>query len=149
MDVQGFRFHDAPIQWALEPVDCKLASCATLLAKFLEEWSYDQKPLAWARNPVDKDGRPYYEPITDWIVAPYRRNFRLVIERQFGEMFGPHPVRLYYESWQIPGELAWIAICQIRAMWHSDDRMLLAVQEAVNAGELYQSEKTAETLVLL
>lgn len=147
MDLQGFLFPDSPWKWQFATADYKVASLQQLLQKFEDEYNYDEKPLAFARDPVNKEGRPYYATTTNWIVLPYRRGFYFTIERN--GMFGPHACRLYYKSWQADGEIAWVAICQVSAMWHSDERMLAAFTEAINSDELYQSPKTAATIVIL
>lgn len=151
MELQDFGFEGAPLHWSLELTDPRYASLQQLLEKFMEEWSWGKKPLGWVQNPETKDGQPYFADGTnnDYIVAPYRKNFYIVIERSLGEIFGPHIARLMYRSWQVSGEISWVAVCQIEAMWHSDERMLKALTTAIDSGELYQSLKTAETIVLL
>ena len=149
IDLRGFRFADAPVQWVLSPADPKVATLQSLLEKFMEEWQWGKKPLGWARDPVNKKGDPLLNPCANWIVAPYRRDFYITIGRSFNEIFGPHAVRLMYRPWQLESDCVWVAVCQIRAMWHSDKRLLEAMLMAIDAGELFQSKETADTIVIL
>lgn len=159
MDLSGFRFDSSLWRWTLEPVDLRVTSLQTLLATFTEDWKYDYHPILLRqpdgtngyliRDPADKNGEPYYDPLTNWIYLQYRRGFYITIERQYREIFGPHPARLFYRSWQQPGEIIWVGICQVSAMWHSDERMFKGLQESVNEGGFYQSPKTAETIIVL
>jgi hypothetical protein len=149
MIVQGFRYDDSPAGcWELS-TDYKFTSLQQLLAKFYEEWQWSPDFLGWARDPVNKDGQPEFDPVTNWIVAPCRRRFYITIERQFKEMFGPHPMRLMYRSDQVDNEICWVAICQLNGMWHSDERIKAAAIDAINTKQLYQSERTAQELILV
>lgn len=152
IDIQGFKFEDSPAaRWTLEPVDLKYTTLGKLLRKFYREYKWDKKPLGWARNPINKNtGDPYFDPNTNpnVIVAPFRKGFYIVIFEAFRNMFGPHVVRLMYRSNQLDGDDVWVAICQINAMWHGDDRMLAALQEAISTKEFFQSIKSYEQIVI-
>lgn len=149
IDVQGFRYPDAPGRWMLEIADEKVTSLQLLLAKFRVEWKWRRgKPLAIARDPVNSEGKGFYDPLTNWIVMPYTGQFYFVIERKLRDLYGPHAARLYYKSYQIE-QTWWVAICQLQALWHSDIKMLAALQDAVRGDELYQSEETQQTIVTL
>lgn len=159
MDLRGFRFDNAPWQWSLQPADCKVASLAHLFRRWKEDVAYNSCPLLLKqpdksnayllRDPLNADGKPYYDPCTNWVVIAYRQNFYIVIEKQYHEMFGPHPARLFYRSYQLEDEICWVAIAQLNFMWYSDEKLLIAVREAIQAEEFYQSERTGETIVIL
>lgn len=146
--LQGFKYADAPTCWELVPVDPPVTSLQLLLQKFYAEWRWHHKPLGWVRNPENKAGDLYYGPHADVIVVPCRCSFYFVLERQFNEIFGPHTMTLFYKSQYTDNELAWVAICQIHGLWHSDERMLASFLAALKSKELYQSEKTASIVVL-
>ena len=146
-DLQGFKFFNAPMRWVLEAKEPEVTTLGQLLKRFMEEWEWGKKPLGWARNPLAPDGTPFYGDVVDVVVAPYRKNFYVVIERAFNDLFGPHCVRVFYKSHQIKDDVVWVAICQICCMWHSDEKLQAAMIEAIDAGELYQSEKTAAEIV--
>lgn len=147
ISVEGFRYADSHITWELVRQDYEVISCAQLLQKFRKEWRwFIKKPMAWARDPVDRTGEPMFSVNLEVIVAAYPKNFHIVIERT--DMFGPHPARLYYRSTQVDNEIAWVAICQVEGMWHSDDRMLKGLNHAIRNKELFQSQKSAELIVI-
>lgn len=147
LDVGGFKFTNAPIRWELVPTPPKVTTCLKLLRKFRPEWRWFQKPIAFARNP-EKNGVPLFSTHSDVIICVYPKGYYIKIERYGNEIFGPHPCILYYRSDQAKGEIAWLAICQIEAMWHSDERMLIALNRAIKNKELWQSETTAQTIVI-
>jgi len=143
----GFKFSDSPAAWwELSPAMLSVVSCARLLRQFYREARWWRIPAGWNRNP-EKEGVPIYGPI-DTIIVLYGRNFHIAIERYGEEIFGPHPCRLYYRSQQVEGESAWVGICQITAMWHSDERMLAALNCEIRNRDIWQSEATATTAVL-
>ncbi len=148
IDIGGFKFADAPIRWELVPRDYEVISCLALLRKFRQEWRWFKKPIAWARNP-EKDGVPMLSQcLSDVIISIYPKGFYIRIDRLGNEIFGPHPAKLYYRADQKKGEVAWVAIVQIEAMWHSDDRMLAALNHGIKNKQLWQSDQTAETYVI-
>lgn len=145
--------------WELQQADLRVSTVGKLFARFMDEWAYDSSPLLMTmpdttrgyvlRNPENKWGQRYFDANTDWSVIAFRQRFHITIERQYREVFGPHPARIMYRSWQLEGELIWVAIAQLNFMWHSDERLLASLQEALKAGEFYQSEKTAETVIFV
>lgn len=139
LDVGGFKYDDSHVRWELQPQLQEVVSCFKLLREFRCEWRWWIKPKAWIRNYVSN---------ADSILVLYGKNFYIKIERYCNEIFGPHPCILYYKSWQDKTEVAWIAICQIEAMWHSDKRMLKALNHAIRNRELWQSNQTAATIVI-
>lgn len=147
LDVGGFKFDDAPARWALQPADLEYISGIKLLRQFRAEARWWRKPAAWLRNP-EKNGISIYGD-NDIIIAVYGKNFHITIERYGNEQFGPHPCRLYYRSYQVRGEMAWVGIVQIEAFWHSDERMLKALNHEIKNRRFYQSDKTATTPVLV
>lgn len=146
IELQGFKFADSPIHWELVPVDAPVRSLANRLARFTDNWKEDSIPKVWARNPENKDGQKLF--FGEVILVMFSDGFHIVIDKA-SNMFGPHAARLMYRSDHVEGEVAWVAICQLSAMWHSDDKMLAALQESINAGELWQSEETAKQVVFL
>lgn len=148
MEIRPFRFEEAPLSWQLGLVDPQYTSLQKLLQKFMEEWEWGKKPLGWAYDPENAEGRSFMDQKYKWIVAPYRRNFYITIEKCFDNIFGPHTVRLMYKSWQVRGEFVWVAICQIHARWYNEDQMVEELIKSVDAGEFYQSEKTSKQIVL-
>lgn len=148
MEIQPFRFDGSPVHWELALVDPQYTTPFKLLAKFLEEWEWGKKPLGWAYDPSTEEGRPYMDPKYKWIIAPYRKNFYISIEKAYDNIFGPHSVRLMYRSWQVKGEIVWVAICQIHGRWWNEENMQESMIAAIDAGELYQSIKTSKQIVL-
>lgn len=148
LDVAGFKFDDSEAaRWELVPADMQVTTPAVLLRQFRKEWRWwIKKPVAWVRNPEDREGHSIYG--TDVIVVVYPRNFYIVIERYHREIFGPHPARLFYRSWQVLEETAWIAICQLQIMWHSDERMFKALTHEIRNRNFWHSEATAKEIVL-
>lgn len=149
LDLGGFKFADSQAaRWELVPVDPEYTTGLKLLRRFNIEARWWRKPMAWCRNPERKDGIAIFGS-KDVILVLYGKNFHITIERYGTEIFGPHPCRLYYRSHQSYGEVAWVAICQIEAMWHSDERMLKALNTEIKNRRLWQSDQTSETIVLL
>ena len=144
LELWGFKFPDAPTKWVLEKVDPEFITLGRLLAKFYENLSYDPEPLKWVRDPLTPEGNPYYGDAV--IVVLYPRNFYIVIEKQFGELYGPHAARLFYRSYTTK-EIFWIAIVQITEMFHSDERLKLSLASELAAKNLYQCNVTAEIIV--
>lgn len=147
LPLQGFRFHDAPIKWELAPVDYQMISLGNLLKRFYGTFDKDiesYRPLAFVRNPTQRNGEPAY--VNDVIVVPYRRNFRIVIEKE--GIFGPHATYLYYSSEQLAGEVAWVATLQITGMYYDDQVILDELTCAIRLRQLYHSEKSAEQIVI-
>ncbi len=147
MTVQPFRFPNAPAHWILAPSDTK--SIGQLLSEFYDGFYPDElqpfKPLGWALDP-EKDGERIFGKLGSFICAPYRRGYYVVIEKAFGELFGPHAVRLMYKSYQL-GEPIWVAILQISAPFTIQERMENELREAIRTRQFFQSEQTAETQV--
>lgn len=147
LDMGGFKFEDSTAgRWALVAVEPELTSCAALLRKFRAEAGWWRKPMVWARNPEGRDGVPMFGN-QDIIVVLYGKHFYIAIERN--DMFGPHACRLYYRSYQFVKEIAWIAITQIEGMWHSDERLLKALNHEIRNRKFWQSKATAATIVLV
>lgn len=146
VDVNGFKFHDAPTRWELVPKELEVLSCLQLYRRFRLEARWWRTPMVWTRNP-EKEGSPIYGPY-DIILVLYGQNFHITIERYGSEIFGPHPCRLFYRSFQRPEEQTWVAIAQIHAMWHSDERLLKALNHEIKNRGFWQSDKTASTIVL-
>lgn len=146
VDLQGFKFRNATMVWQFTPKDSPVTTLQQLLKKFYAEWRWHNKPLGWARNP-EKEGIPIFAN-AQVIVAPCRCGFYFVLERQFNELFGPHTMTLYYRSQYVDNEVVWVAVAQINAMWHSDERVQEAFHEVIKTKKLYQSEKTGEMVVL-
>lgn len=144
LDIGGFKFDAAPARWALAPADPEVITCLKLLRNFYREARWWRKPKVWARNP-EKEGVPMFGN-KDIIIALYGRNFYITIERK--DLFGPHPARLFYRSYQFPKEFAWVAIVQIEGMWFGDERLLKALNYEIRNRNFYQSDETAETPVL-
>lgn len=140
VDVGGFRYQDSHIRWELQPVELEVTNCIRLLRKFRREWRWWIKPIAWIRNETVGGA--------DVILVLYSKGFSIRIDRYGNEIFGPHPCTLFYKSWQDKTEVVWVAICQIEAMWHSDERMLKALNHSIRNGELWQSDQTAQTIVI-
>lgn len=143
-DVGGFKFPDAPTRWEIGPVDPEMTNLHALRLKFREEWRWFTKPISWARNP-EKAGVLMF-PGKDVIVSVYNKGFYIFIERS--DMFGPHPARLYYRSWQDPTQFTWVAICQIEGMWHSDTILLRNLNQEIRNHRLWHSYKSAQLLVI-
>lgn len=143
----GFKFDDSDVAcWELAPVDKEVVTCGMLLQQFRQEWRWWLNPLVWARNP-EKEGSPIYGQF-DVIFCGYPKGFYITIERYPGESFGPHAARLYYRSWQVTTEIAWIGICQLSAFWHSDERLLKELNHTIRNRQMYQSKETERTIVL-
>lgn len=149
--MQGFRFHDAPIEWVLAPVEPKVATLQQLLQKFYNEFDPSEpethNPLGVVRNPTDKEGKKFYGE-SETIVAAYRRGFFVTIECLYREHYGPHRARLLYRSWQT-GDLIWVAILQIEEFFFSDEKMLSALTRGIQESTFFQSQKTASTIIIL
>lgn len=138
-EVETFKHSDSHITWELAS-NYDYTSPQKLLKEFRRHWPwYAKKPCAWVRNP-EKNGIPLYGA-DDVIVAVYCRNFYIAIERK--GMFGPHAARLFYRSYQCKTEIAWIAICQIEGMWHSDVQILRALNFEIRNKQLWHSKETA------
>lgn len=150
--LQGFRFHDAPIEWVLAPIDPKTATLQQLLQKFYAEFDPRDdeelfRPLAFVRNPVDQELRPFYGEHEAILVA-YRRSFIVTMECAYRAPYGPHAVRLLYKSWQT-SELIWVAILQIEEFFFSDEKMLTALTDKISKSNFFQTPKTASTIIIL
>lgn len=143
----GFKFEDSDVAcWELAPVDKEVTTPALLLRQFRREWRWWQRPMLFARNP-EKEGLPLFGDF-DVILCGYPHGFFIQIDRYPGESFGPHAARLFYRSWQVTTEIAWVAVCQLSAFWHSDERLLKELNHAIRNKQLYQSRETANTVVL-
>lgn len=143
--VDFFKHADSHVTWELQQ-NYDYTSPRILLPKFRKEWRWFLTPIAWARNP-EKNGIPMFPLDQEVIVAVYPKNFFIKIDRN--DMFGPHPARLMYRSHQIKTEIAWIAICQIEGMWHSDERLLKSLNHEIRNKQLWHSQETANTSVML
>lgn len=144
LDVGGFKHTDSHIVWELVQ-NYEFTNPHQLLKEFRKHWPwYAKKPCAWVRNP-EKDGVPFFGN-KDVIIVVYPRNFYIEITRD--DMFGPHPARLYYRAYQNKAEVAWIAICQLEAMWHSDERILAALNAEIRNKKLWHSPRTAQIPVI-
>ncbi len=147
-DVQGFRFPNSPIRWVLEYAINKAVTMEQLLQRFYDLFSEEDEhpfaPLAFVRDPEEEGRRIYgYENV---IVAPFRREYYCVITKQLGDIYGPHPCRLYMRN---GSETLWIAILQISEMFYSDERMLNLLKQSIKDREFYQSESTKKDIVTL
>lgn len=145
--LRKFRFSDSPLRWEFDVKGERVASLQQLLEKFYDEWQWDRKFLGWHRD----DGKTKTEQMIspERIIAPYRKNFYIEIERAYNEIFGPHVARLLYRPWQVPGDVLWVGIIQINCMWHSDEKMKICIVAEINRKSFYQSEDTAATIVTL
>jgi len=147
MDIAGFKFADSDAAcWELAPKDLEVTNGAMLLRKFRREWRWWRTPMVWARNP-EKERMPVFGGF-DVIFIGYSKGFFITIERYPGESFGPHAARLYYRSWQVETEIAWVGICQLSAFWHSDERLLKELNHEIRNRHFFQSFETANTIVL-
>ncbi len=147
MTVQPFRFADAPAHWVLAPSVTK--SIGQLLREFYDDFHPDDAhpfmPLGWVLDP-EKNGERIFGKLGSFICAPYRRGFYIVIEKAFGQLFGPHACRLMYKSYQL-GEPIWVAILQLSAPFAMEEKMKEALREAISTRQFFHSEQTAETQV--
>lgn len=147
LDVGGFKFDDSDAaRWELLPKDMEVITLAQLLPKFRREWRWWKTPITFARNP-EKEGSLIFG-LQDIIIAIYPKGFYITVERYHREIYGPHAARLFYRSYQVPEEIAWVAICQINQYWYSDERMLAALNHEIRNKKLWHSTQTAHTIVL-
>lgn len=147
LKLQGFRFADSPVAWELAPVDHEMISLGQLLTRFYRLFDLDLEtyyPLAWVRDPIQKNGEPaYVDPV---IQSWYRRGFYVVIEKN--RLFGPHGAFLYYKCEQLDNEAVWVATLQIKAMFYDDKTMQEELLCGIRLREFYHSETTALTTVI-
>lgn len=146
-DLGGVIHRDSPFRWVLER-EPDVTTLGKLLTKFYDFNENDEscpfKPLGWARDP-EHEGKPVYGHNVHVILAPYRKNFRIVIEKHFQSVTGPHFAKLLFQTeFQ---ELLWVAGVQLDGLFWSDDTMRTVLVAALQNKELYQSEKTANTIV--
>ncbi len=146
-ELAGFRFDNAQTKWVLEDRITKVKTLKQLLDEFYTEHSDSEppyKPLGWIRDP-EQEGRRIYGDTTTVIMAPYRRGYYIVIEKQFQLIQGPHAARLY---WKHPdGGVVWVAIMQLQCMFYSDERMQSLLLTLLESREFYQSDKTAAIVI--
>lgn len=148
-DLGGVIHSDSPYRWVLER-DPDVTTLGKLLIKFYDLFHPDDlhpfKSLGWARDP-EHNGKRVYPESVHVIVVPYRKNFRIVIEKHFQLVMGPHFATLLYLT--ETRELLWIAGIQLEGLFWSDDQMQSVLVAALQNKELYQSEKTANTIVFI
>ena len=152
ISVGGFRWPNAPTQWVLAPTDEAQISLGHLLEKFYELFDFDDditfKPLVMVRDPLDKEGKPYFGSLAQILLVMYRRGYYVLIEKDFSNIFGPHAARLHRRSER--GEIVWIAVLQVENIsFYSDEKILAAVTTAIQSHTFYQTDKTAQILVNL
>lgn len=148
LDIQGFKFDDSDAaRWELVPREMEVITLARLLQEFRQHWRWFQKPIVFARNP-EKEGKFFFGEFTDMIICVYPRGFHITIERYGREIYGPHAARLFYRSSQDKTEVAWVAICQLNVFWHSDERVLAALNSEIKNRRLWQSPETSRQVVL-
>ena len=152
MILNGFRYNDAPHTWALVEADYEVKSIGQLLYRFYSEFDIEDpevnKPLAFSRDPQNKDQKPIYGPYNNVVVLPYRRNFYIVVEKKYREIYGPHCARIFYKCRQID-DVVWVAILQFEAMFYNDEAILKAVTEGILSHGFYQSPQTRDEIVVL
>lgn len=147
LDIGGFKFDDSDAaRWEFLPKDLEVTTTAALLRKFRQEWRWWKNPIMFVRNP-EKEGKLIFG-IHDVIVALYPKGFYIIIERYHREIYGPHAARLFYRSYQVSTEVAWVAIHQLEAYWYSDERMLKVLNHAAKNRKFWHSPATASTIVL-
>lgn len=144
--------HTAPAYWVLE-TQYRQLSLAQMLQRFYDDFdpteplTYD--PLGVVYNPEDANGKRFYSFDNEQVVVfAYRRGFYIVVEKHWRYMEGPHSTKLFYKCHQIKDTI-WIATLQLNGMFYNEEAMLSAVILAVINQEFYQSEKSANEIVML
>jgi hypothetical protein len=150
-EVQGFRFNNSPIKWVFDETINQAITMERVLEKFYElfptdepEDEYTFKPIGWVRDPEEEGKRIYGRETV--VVAIYRKHYYCVVEKQFGNLYGPHPCRLFWRNYN---ELAWVAIVQISEMFYSDERMRAAIDTAIREKQFFQSDETKKSIVTI
>lgn len=131
----------------LEPPEPDLVSFDYLLARFYREVVSTveiQRPLAMVLNP-EADGKVLYQHMDVWLLL-YRARYRIQVERgPRASINGPHSVRLYYQSWQIPTEIYWLASAQIvDTMFYNQEGIIGNLNLIIAERGFYHSERTGK-----
>ena len=149
MKLQGFRFYDAPCQWVIEKKLERVTSIGKLLEKFYDLFTPEDdvsfNPLAVAIDP-EKNGDRIFGKLGSYVLVIYRRDFYVVIEKNFSNLYGPHAAQLMYKSDQT-GEPIWIAILQIEGLFYSQDKLVAYLTDAIKSQSFFQTPETSETIV--
>lgn len=131
-----------------ETIDIQLTCAGDLLDKFNSAIDpadpITAKPLASVLNPENKGIR--YHPFEDVWLFFYRQGFRVHVIKHFRWVSGPHPCRLYYQSWQTR-QIFWIATLQIEAMFYSEDAIQMNLTLAILDHQFYIADKSRKTIV--
>lgn len=102
-------------------------------------------PIARVLNPEVRGTRVH--PYDDVWFLPFTRGYRVLVIKHWRSISGPHPARLYYQSYQT-NFLYWLATLQIGdVMFYNEQAMIEELKQCILRREFYIAEQSRKDIV--